>query len=513
MSNNKYVEQEVIEKINKINLIKYAEDLGYTLVKKGHSYEIPHMGGLYIKDDGTMFNCFATKEAKGGIIQLAMYLESKSWLEAVNSLKDRYFIENTEHIKENATKNAIEKTNTDETTVSKEKELIMPQKADNYKRLFAYLNKSRGIDNEIIQKAINEGKIYQSKEKNNIVFKIFDENKNVLGASWQTTLTDEKYRGAKGLVEGTKLLYPFEFKGTDDTLYVFESPIDLMSFMTLKKQNNEYENIKNSNFIAIYGINSDKLIDKYLEVNQSIKEINLCLDNDIDGTTLINGQRVHKNHGQEKAIELKEKYMNEYAINIITPTLKDFNDDLKNKLGISNSSTKNEIDNIENKKANTHLQNSENISKQTSEEIKDNSKLSEFYKQEKKLQEEANKIINSIDEMQNTLDTLKKNYETTITKLLTVKNKIAEEKENYYKDIIENNAYTMLKQGIKLEIVQDVTKLDIDTLEKIKKKIEVQNYEINNVYTPNNDEIEEINYGYTLEEEKNFEDVLILEQS
>ena len=121
MSNNKYVEQEVIEKINKINLIKYAEDLGYTLVKKGHSYEIPHMGGLYIKDDGTMFNCFATKEAKGGIIQLAMYLESKSWLEAVNSLKDRYFIENTEHIKENATKNAIEKTNTDETTVSKEK--------------------------------------------------------------------------------------------------------------------------------------------------------------------------------------------------------------------------------------------------------------------------------------------------------------------------------------------------------------------------------------------------------
>ena len=77
----------------------------------------------------------------------------------------------------------------------------------------------------------------------------------------------------------------------------------------------------------------------------------------------------------------------------------------------------NEIDNIENKKANTHLQNSENISKQTSEEIKDNSKLSEFYKQEKKLQEEANKIINSIDEMQNTLDTLKKNYETTITKV------------------------------------------------------------------------------------------------
>ena len=48
---------------------------------------------------------------------------------------------------------------------------------------------------------------------------------------------------------------------------------------------------------------------------------------------------------------------------------------------------------------------------------------------------------------------------------------------------------------------------------KSKKKIEVQNYEINNVYTPNNDEIEEINYGYTLEEEKNFEDVLILEQS
>ena len=99
-----------------------------------------------------------------------------------------------------------------------------------------------------------------------------DYDSNFVGASWNTTSNKEEHRGMKGFTGGSKRDYPFEFKGKNNKLYIFESPIDMMSYMTIQKNNNNYINIKDSTFIATWGINSNEMILKYLEKNPNIKK-------------------------------------------------------------------------------------------------------------------------------------------------------------------------------------------------------------------------------------------------
>lgn len=512
-----YIDKDVIEKqIKNINILDYLEKLGYTPTKISNSYKLPEHGGLWIDDKGEKWNCFAAKKG-GGIIQIAMYLEDKSWQDAIYSLADKFNIQldNKMEISEDSIKNNEESKNIEEDMKTKspeeikedakedakediQKELLLPEKDNNSRKLFAYLNKARGIDNEFIQRCLDEHKIYQSKEiingkeRNNIIWKIFDDNNNVIGASWQSTLS---YSSQKGFEKGSVKSY-FDFKGTGDKLYIFESPIDMLSYLTLAKRHNSYDKIKDENFIATFGLN-DSSLEEYLKKNENIKELLFCYDNDIDGhITLTSGEKVHKNHGQEKAKELCDKYSN-YICKILTPSRKDYNDVLKKELGIDNTKKEENINEIEKK--------DEEIKKDASDIKKtDNVKntiLEQLYEEERKLTQEAKKIIQSIEE-------IKKSYETTITKILEVKDKIIKAKEEEYKEIIKNSSYTMIKEGIDINIVYEATKVEKEKLKEIRQEV------INQKQIPmyGIDPEIEAQYSYTEDELRELDD-LVLEKT
>lgn len=115
------------------------------------------------------------------------------------------------------------------------KALVLPKKCEGkYSRAFAYLNKTRFIDPQIIYKMIAEKKIFQD-DHNNVVFVGYNEDKKAAFACVRGTNTKVQYRGD---CDGSDKRYAFsmEGKGSSGKLYVFEAPIDLLSHATMSNK-------------------------------------------------------------------------------------------------------------------------------------------------------------------------------------------------------------------------------------------------------------------------------------
>ena len=105
--------------------------------------------------------------------------------------------------------------------------------------------------------------------------------------------------------------------GESERVFVFEASVDLMSFITLSK-----ENWENDNYIALDGLSPKPLL-RFIEENKNIKEIYLCLDYDIAGI-----------EASEKINDiLDEMYGDKINTVIIKPLYKDWNEELKAKNG------------------------------------------------------------------------------------------------------------------------------------------------------------------------------------
>ena len=169
-----------------------------------------------------------------------------------------------------------------------EKQIILPPKNNESKRVFAYLN-SRYIDKEIINYCLNNNLIYEDAEHHNTIFLGYDENNKVkFGCARATNPSRVMYD-----LKGSSKEYSFRLlsKEKSTTVHIFESAIDLLSFATLIK--NRGMNFKNFNFISLSGVYQTAneieeskvpvVLKKYLEINKNIRTIILHLDNDIAG--------------------------------------------------------------------------------------------------------------------------------------------------------------------------------------------------------------------------------------
>ena len=75
---------------------------------------------------------------------------------------------------------------------------------------------------------IAKGDIYESKKYHNAVFIGRDKDQNPRYATMRGT-DEKRYRGE---ARGSEKAYGFGYMGTDEKLFVFESPIDLLSYIT-----------------------------------------------------------------------------------------------------------------------------------------------------------------------------------------------------------------------------------------------------------------------------------------
>ncbi len=183
--------------------------------------------------------------------------------------------------------------------------LYIPKKNNDNKIVRKYLIYDRFIDEEILDYFINEGTLYESYKYHSCIFvgKENDETKHVIIRS----SNDGGNVTKKNLGD---FEYTFRHIGTSNKLFVFEGPIDLLSYITLNK-----EDWKSNSYVSLCGL-SFKAINKIVD---NYDEIICCLDNDY--------------YGQKAVAELIELYKEK--VTVIIPKYKDFNEDIKYKNNLS----------------------------------------------------------------------------------------------------------------------------------------------------------------------------------
>lgn len=212
-------------------------------------------------------------------------------------------------------KREASKNTNEEINIPKKAEFILPVKANNNYRLFEYLTEKRYVSKEVVEKFVDKGLIYQESKYRNVVFLGTDKNGVPKSASKKSTSNNGNRFKIK--VAGSDTSFGFCWRGESERVFVFEASVDLMSFITLSK-----ENWENDNYIALDGLSPKPLL-RFIEENKNIKEIYLCLDYDIAGI-----------EANEKIKDmLDEMYGDKINTVIIKPLYKDWNEELKAKNG------------------------------------------------------------------------------------------------------------------------------------------------------------------------------------
>ena len=155
------------------------------------------------------------------------------------------------------------------------KPFALPPVHHSMRRVYAYLMKQRHIDRDIITHFARAGTLYEDAEYHNAVFVGTDEHSVPRHA--QKRSTNSCGRAIKLNVEGSEARYSFHHLGDDGDLYVFEAPIDLLSYLTLHP-----ENWQHHSYVACCGTSYEP-VRWMLRQMETPQMVSLCLDHDRAG--------------------------------------------------------------------------------------------------------------------------------------------------------------------------------------------------------------------------------------
>ena len=201
-------------------------------------------------------------------------------------------------------------------TIAKEekKEFKLPEANANMHRVYAYLIKQRFIAPDIISYFAKQHTLYEDKEHHNAVFVVVDENGVPRQASKRST---NSYGNSFRITcQGSDTRYSFAHFGESKRLYVFEAPIDMMSFLTLYPKDWQKHSC-----IAMNGVYENAVL-AALKNHSNLSEVILCVDNDEGGIEAV---------GRLKDILSENGYTD---VKRLAPKFKDWNEVLKAKNGV-----------------------------------------------------------------------------------------------------------------------------------------------------------------------------------
>lgn len=296
-------EQKVIA--NSVDLADFLRLRGERLERAGREYKLVYSDGSGSHDSITIRGStwFDHKnQVGGGAIKFMQYHYGMDFPTAVQELLGQR-VTPLSHVPQR-------------TPVQEEKpkEFMLPVANENMHRVFAYLIKQRFIAPDIISFFAKNHTLYEDKEHHNAVFVGVDEDGVPRQAHKRGTATFGK--SFRQTVEGSDTKYSFAHFGKSEKLFVFEAPIDMLSYLTLNP-----ENWHNHSYIAMNGVYENAVLTA-LKGHLNLSEIVICTDNDIGGIDAADRLRDI----------LKE---NEYTnIKRILSTNKDWNEDLKQLNGV-----------------------------------------------------------------------------------------------------------------------------------------------------------------------------------
>ena len=286
----KFTEEER-NRARETNLADFLTEHGETVKKSGSEF-VWLDGEQKVTLRGNLF--FHQYEQKGGdAIDFVRKFYGKNYVEAVQML-----LGSNVDIQPIAKKEHYE---------HKQKDLKMPPKNDSMKRVFAYLLMTRGIDKSVLQEFVRQNMIYESADYHNAVFVGYDENGIPRHANMRGTGTKNLF---KCNAVGSQPEYSFHWNGKSSHLFLFEAPIDMMSFISM----HSHQNWKQHSYAAACSV-ADKVLFECLKNNPQIKNVYLCFDNDQAGQAA--NQRIFE--------KLKDT---DITTKILIPYNKDWNEDL-----------------------------------------------------------------------------------------------------------------------------------------------------------------------------------------
>lgn len=186
------------------------------------------------------------------------------------------------------------------------KPFALPERNKDMRRVYAYLLKSRGLDREVVYTFAHKDMIYESGKYHNVVFVGYDSDGVPCHANMRGTVDGSSF---KGNADSSIPEYSFHWKGESNRIYLFEAPIDMLSFISLHKDGWE----KHS-YAAACCV-SDRVLFQMLSENENLDEVYLCMDNDDAG------RAANKRISQK----LSDRGI---KANVLVPINKDWNEDL-----------------------------------------------------------------------------------------------------------------------------------------------------------------------------------------
>jgi len=183
---------------------------------------------------------------------------------------------------------------------------VLPEANHDMRRVYAYLTKTRCLDREVVSAFARAKMLYEDARYHNAVFVGFDKEGVARHAHKRGTYTQGE--PFKGNVDGCDPRYSFHHTGQSDTVYVFEAPIDMLSFLSLYQQD-----WQRHSYVSLCGVAEHALL-QLLEENPQVKKIGLCLDNDKVGLKArerLTGILAEKGYGEVFSLLPRQKDWNE----------------------------------------------------------------------------------------------------------------------------------------------------------------------------------------------------------
>lgn len=289
-----------IDQIKRISIVEYAKEIGFHPYRVGHYYSLKEHDSVRIDPDKNIFVQNSTG-AGGSVIDFAMTFQGMDLKRAIRTLGGK-----------TATGSVQERKDPDpETRKEKIGDLKLPEKDSTMKNIFAYLIKTRGIDQTIVQEMVQRKALYQDIHKNCVFVSRDDSGKPVFACIRGTNTYKKFVADAFGCDYSYGLFLP----NGGDRLIVTESAIDAMSVMNLLEIGGTDH--KAYDYLALSGCGKTEVIETHLR-NHYYRIVDLCLDNDEAGRKAA------------KALSVRIKEISKAAVYTELPgNEKDYNDVLK----------------------------------------------------------------------------------------------------------------------------------------------------------------------------------------
>lgn len=246
--------QEQIDSANQVEIAEFLSSKGVQLKKQS---------GQFVWEDQNVWihgsEWYSHYEQTGGhAIDFVMKYFGRTFTEAVKELNGDY-----SHY------SIPQKENTPP-------RLQPPKRSDNTYRMFMYLRNNRCISPEIINAFVKMGLLYEDDKYHCCIFVGRDDNGRFGHCHKRSTLS-----GFKQTLEGSKAEYAFHYNGTDNTIYAFEAPIDMLAYISMHP-----DGWRRHSYVALCSV-SEKALMHQLETHSNLTKIVLCLDNDTAGQSAV----------------------------------------------------------------------------------------------------------------------------------------------------------------------------------------------------------------------------------